>query len=249
MIGSLQSLDVSLFRFINSSLSNRFFDQLMPFMSDSPWLGCALISICLWLLFKGGARGRICVLMLVLALCLGNWLVCDTIKHAVGRLRPFNVLTGVHMRTGLGDPNFNPNRPTPITGYTGSFSMPSSHAANWFSAALVLFVYYRRSIWAMLPLAVLVGVSRVYNGVHYPSDVLVGAVVGIGYSVVVIFGFECLWQTVGARWFATWHARVPSLMRPSFTEVETSDQTEWLRFGYVLIAVCFVLRLAYIGGG
>lgn len=233
MIGWLQSLDVSLFRFINSSLSNRVFDQWMPFMSDSPWLACILISICVWLLFRGGARGRICVLMLVLALVLGNWLVVDSFKNAVGRLRPFVVLAGVHLRVGMGD----------------SFSMPSSHAANWFSATLVLFVYYRRSIWAMLPLALLVCVSRVYNGVHYPSDVLAGAIFGAGYSVAVIFGFDGLWQTIGARWFPNWHARLPSLLHPSFTGVESPDQTEWLRLGYVLIVFCFVLRLAYIGSG
>jgi len=233
MIGWLQSLDVSLFRFVNSSLSNGVFDQLMPFASDSPWLACILISICVWLLLKGGARGRICVLMLVLSLCLGNWLVCDTIKHAVGRLRPFKVLSGVHLRIGMGD----------------SFSMPSSHAANWFSATLVLLVYYRRSIWVMLPMAILVSFSRVYNGVHYPSDVIAGAALGVGYSVVIVFGFECLWQTFGARWFATWHARMPSLISPSFTEVEIPDEPEWLRFGYVVIVFCFVLRLIYIGSG
>jgi 4-amino-4-deoxy-L-arabinose transferase-like glycosyltransferase/membrane-associated phospholipid phosphatase len=233
MIGWLQSLDVSLFRFINSSLSNGFFDQLMPFMSDSPWLTWILILVCVWLLCKGGARGRICVLMVVLALCLGNWLVCDTIKHAVGRLRPFKVLSDVHLRIGMGN----------------SFSMPSSHAANWFSATTILFVYYRRTIWAMLPLALLVCVSRIYNGVHYPSDALAGAVLGVSYSLAVIFGFDRLWQTVGARWFPIWHARLPSLARPSFTEVKSPDDTEWLRLGYVLIVFCFVLRMVYIGSG
>ncbi|HUD48212.1 MAG TPA: glycosyltransferase family 39 protein [Candidatus Baltobacteraceae bacterium] len=233
MIGWLQSLDVSLFRFINSSLSNSFFDQLMPFMSDSPWLACIFILICMWLLFQGGARGRICVLMLVLALCFGNWMVVDTLKNVVGRLRPFRVLSGVHLRTGMGD----------------SFSMPSSHAANWFSATLILFIYYRRSIWAMLPLALLVCFSRVYTGVHYPSDALAGAILGAGYSVAVIFGFDALWQTIGARWFPAWHARLPSLLHPSFTGVKSPDQTEWLRLGYVFIAICLVLRLAYIHSG
>jgi membrane-associated phospholipid phosphatase len=233
MIGWLQSLDVSLFRFINSSLSNPLFDRLMPFVSDSPWFAAILIAICLWLLFCGGARGRICVLMLVLALCIGNWLIVDTIKHAVGRLRPFHDLPDVHLRIGMGD----------------SFSMPSSHAANWFSAALILFVYFRRSIWVMLPLAFLVSLSRIYNGVHYPSDSLVGATLGVGYSLGVIFGFDWLWQRIGPRWFPVWHARLPSLARPVFNEVKSSDETEWLRLGYVLVILSFLLGLAYIGSG
>jgi membrane-associated phospholipid phosphatase len=233
MIGWLQSLDVSLFRFINSSLSNGFFDRLMPFVSDSPWLACILIAICVCMLMRGGARGRVCVLMLLLALCLGNWLVCDTIKNLVGRPRPFKVLDGVHLRIGMG----------------GSFSMPSSHAANWFSVAVVMFVYYRRTIWVMLPMALVVSFSRVYNGVHYPSDALAGAILGIGYSAAVIFGFDRLWQIVGPRWFPIWRARLPSLSRPNYVPVETPDDAEWLRFGYSVIAICFVLRLAYIGFG
>ncbi|HEX4121695.1 MAG TPA: glycosyltransferase family 39 protein [Verrucomicrobiae bacterium] len=233
MIGWLQSLDVSLFRFINSSLSNPFFDKLMPFVSDSPWFACILIAISIWLMCGGGARGRICVLMLVAALCIGNWLIVDTLKHAVGRVRPFHVLDGVHLRIGMGD----------------SFSMPSSHSANWFSAALILFVYFRRSIWAMLPLAVLVAFSRIYNGVHYPSDTLAGAALGVSYSLGVIFGFDWLWQQIGPRWFPVWHARLPSLARPIFNDVKSTDETEWLRLGYVLIAVSLFLGLAYIGSG
>jgi membrane-associated phospholipid phosphatase len=233
MIGWLQSLDVSIFRFINSSLSNRFFDQLMPFMSDSPWLACGLILICLWMLIWGGARGRICVLMLVLSLWIGSAMICDSLKHAVGRLRPFRTLSDVHLRIGMGD----------------SFSMPSSHAVNWCAMSMVLFVYYRRSIWAMLPAALLACASRVYNGVHYPSDVLAGAVLGVACSAAVIFGFDAVWQAAGVRCFPAWHARLRSLVRPAFTASSAPDQAEWLRFGYVLIALCFVLRLAYIGSG
>ena len=89
MIGWLQSIDVSLFRFINVSLTNSFFDRLMPFLSDSPWFACLFLALAVFLVWKGGARGRVCVLMLALSLCLGNWLICDSIKNAVARLRPF----------------------------------------------------------------------------------------------------------------------------------------------------------------
>src|SRR5258707_481715 len=135
MTGWLQSIDVSLFRFINASLSNSFFDRLMPFVSDSPLFPCLFLTLAGFLILKGGARGRVCVLMLALALCLGNWLVCDSIKNGVARLRPFQTLSDAIVRVGKG----------------GSFSMPSSHAANWFGAAMVLLVYYRRSAWVMLP--------------------------------------------------------------------------------------------------
>ncbi len=78
---------------------------------------------------------------------------------------------------------------------------------------------------------------------------LAGAVLGAGYSLAVIVGFDWLWQSAGARWFPAWHARLPSLTRPRFNDVKLPDDTEWIRFGYVLIALSLVLGLLYIGSG
>ena len=236
MIGWLQSVDDWLFRWINLSWGNRFFDGLMPWVSTSPWLACLLVLLSLGLLVKGGARGRLCVLMLLLALCLGDWLVCDSIKHGVGRLRPFHAIADVKLRIGMGD----------------SFSMPSSHAANWFSATLILLVYYRRSIWCMLPLAALVSLSRIYNGVHYPSDVLAGALLGLGYSAAVMWGADALWQWIGPRWFPLWRQRMPSLLNPVAREVQgevapAPCHAQWMRLGYALIALILLAQLAYVG--
>jgi 4-amino-4-deoxy-L-arabinose transferase-like glycosyltransferase/membrane-associated phospholipid phosphatase len=236
MIGWLQSVDVWLFRLINISWSNPVFDWLMPFLSQSPWFACVLILIALALLVKGGARGRVCVLMLALALCLGNWLVIDSIKHAVGRLRPFHAIADAHLRIGMGD----------------SFSMPSSHSANAFSATLILLVYYRRSIWCMLPLASMVALSRIYNGVHYPSDVAAGAVLGAGYSAAIIWAADAVWQWIGPRWFPIWWEGMPSLLNPvtrPAKEQGTSavHEAQWLRLSYGLIALLLLLRLAYLG--
>jgi membrane-associated phospholipid phosphatase len=240
MIGWLQSFDVSLFRFINTSLSNSFFDKLMPFASDSPCFACLFLALAVFLVWKGGARGRICALMLVLSLCLGNWLLCESIKNAVGRPRPFLTLPDVILRVGKG----------------GSFSLPSSHAANWFSATMVLLVYYRRSVWAMLPLALLVCLSRIYNGVHYPGDVLAGAVLGAGYSAAVIWMFDTLWQFLGPRWFPLWKAQLPSLAQPVVVPARPAaagDQSvrdaQWLHLGWLLTAFLLLIRLAYLASG
>ena len=237
-MSALSSLDIRLFHLVNSTLSNGLFDWLMPWASNPPGLAPLLLLLALVALCKGGPRGRICVLMLALSLIVGNWWICDGMKHAVGRLRPFQALPNVHLRLGMG----------------GSFSMPSSHAANWFSATLVLLVYYRRTIWFMLPLALLVCYSRIYNGVHYPSDVLAGAVLGAGYSAAVIWGLESVWQWVGPRYFPIWHARLGSLahpvaVRPPAGTAANATDSHWLRLGYVLVAVFFVLRLAYLAGG
>jgi len=147
---SLQALDVGLFRFINLTLMNPFFDQVMPFLSGNAFFVPALIVAGILLVCKGRERGLFCLLLLILAVSLTDGLICRTIKHAVARPRPFLVLADVHC----------------LLGKTNSGSLPSSHAANWFGATMVMFIYYRRSLWFMLLAALLVSFSRVYNGVH-----------------------------------------------------------------------------------
>jgi hypothetical protein len=166
--------------------------------------------------------------------------VCNSIKNAVGRPRPFETLPGVFLHIGKGS----------------SPSMPSSHAANWFSLAIVLLVYYRRTIWFMLPMALLVSFSRVYNGVHYPSDVLAGAVLGAGYGAAVIWLFDDLWQYIGPRWFPLWKSTLPSLVRPVVVSdlpkddlEQTTRDAQWLRLGYFLIGILLLVRLGYLASG
>jgi membrane-associated phospholipid phosphatase len=239
MMAWLQSADVWLFRWINEGWSNSLFDKLMPQVGDPTWLYAAVLILAIAALWKGGARGRLCILMLVLSVCLGNWLVCDTIKNGVGRLRPYYTLSDVIRRIGKG----------------GSYSMPSSHAANWFSATIVLLVYYRRTVWAMLLMSIIVCLSRVYNGVHYPSDVLAGALLGAGYSIAIIWLADALWQSVGPRWFPVWRKRLPSLIRPveqpvpAEPGIEDEKQLEWLHLGYILTVFLLALRLVFLAAG
>lgn len=214
----------------------------MPFFSGNRFFPPLVLLISIFLIWKGGARGRICVLMLILVVALGDPLVCNTIKHAIHRPRPFLTLPDVHVPDGVGR--------------TDSGSMPSAHAANWFAAAMVAFIYYRRSWRFMLPLALLVSFSRVYNGVHYPSDVLAGAILGSGYGACLVWTLDRLWQCAGRRWFPLWQRRLPSLMNPVFVPAPQNEITDpkltdqhWVRLAYLLIFVLFFGNLAFIKSG
>jgi membrane-associated phospholipid phosphatase len=264
----LQTLDTELFRFINLGLRNPVGDVVMPFVSGNVFFPPVLLITGALVVWKYRARGVVCVLMLVLILPLGDGLICNTLKHTVGRPRPFVGLQDVHRPGHHPDPARLPSyamRPGENSGMMsdarGDYSsMPSSHAANWFAAAMILFIYFRRSAWFMLPAASLVGFSRIYNGVHYPSDVLAGAILGAGYAAASVWTLASLWQWAGQKWFPLWWRKFPSLLSPAVRA--SDDQAEespapsgsphstldqhWLRLGYLLLALLLLARLAYI---
>jgi 4-amino-4-deoxy-L-arabinose transferase-like glycosyltransferase/membrane-associated phospholipid phosphatase len=243
----LQSLDVTLFHLVNPALSSAWLDVLMPFCSGNRYFAPVLVLACAGMAIWGGARGRLCVVFLLLAVALGDTLVCNTIKQLFSRPRPFLALSDVHVPAGIGR--------------TPSGSMPSSHAANWFAGAMVAFIYYRRSVWFMVPLAALVSLSRIYNGVHYPSDVLVGAILGAGYAAGGVWTLDAIWQWAGQRWFPIWHTKLPSLMNPvpgippaADVEAMPADEqrlrdTQWIALGYALIGLHLVVKLIYLASG
>jgi len=256
----LQSMDVDLFRTMNLNWANPFLDRIMPFFSGNDLFVPVVVLLGLMLIWKGGTRGRLCVLMLVLVVAIGDGFICNTLKHVVGRERPCIALPDARC----------------LEGKSGSGSFPSAHAANWFSATLVALIYYRRSFWFMLPLAGLVGFSRIYIGVHYPGDVLGGAIIGAGYAAAIVWSLDAFWGKAGRRWFPLWWARMPCLMSPparaaaeeeeeatglselprtkgiapaGFTSPHVTLDAHWVRLGYILIAVLLVARLAYIASG
>ena len=234
----LLSLDTALFHFINGTLSNPFFDWLMPVLSGRgvPWLIAVIIAVP-GVIFWGSARLRICSLLMLLVVALGDPLVIGTIRNAIGRHRPCIGLNDVIDRLGC----------------TGSGSMPSAHAANTFAVAIIAFLFYRRSGWVLFPLAASVAFSRVYCGVHYPSDVTVGAVLGAGYAIVFVILMQSLWSLVGRRMFPGWHAQLPYLLYPEKGSGSPPSpvvgNAQWLRLGYIVIFAALIGRWIYIGSG
>ncbi len=237
----LQSLDVALFRFVNQTLSNPLLDSVMPIFNANPFFFPGLVLLGGWLLWKGGARGRLFVFSLLVILTLGDMVLINTIKHAVARPRPYNAITDAYLRLGGG-----------ISG-----SMPSSHTSSWFAATLVTFVYYRRTAWFLLPLAATIGFSRIYLGVHYPGDVLAGAVLGAGYAAAGLWAGNAFWQRFGREWFPDWWQRLPSLLTPALQPAVARDlatarvrfDQHLLRLGYLVIAALLLARLLYLASG
>ena len=250
----LQSFDAALFHFINSTLANPFFDWLMPILSGNgiSWLLALFIGVPAVLIW-GSARLRICALLMVLVVTLGDPLVIGSIKESVSRYRPFVTQPDARLfgQTGKGyvAPLHDGTRPPKANHH----SMPSAHSANWFGMATIAFLFFRRSAWVMFPMAASVAFSRIYNGVHYPTDVMVGGILGAGYAIAMVVTAQGIWNFIAKRIFPAWHAQLPNLLKPeSAFKLEIGNQkseTEWLRLGYGVILLALIGRWVYLASG
>lgn len=85
---------------------------------------------------------------------------------------------------------------TPLIGHNLSASFPSGHAAFFFALAAVVFLFNKKAGWWFLAGSLLISLARIFTGVHYPLDILAGAVVGTfsGWLVVKIY-----WRVVKGR--------------------------------------------------
>jgi undecaprenyl-diphosphatase len=176
VLDALADLDRELFLVLNQGVRNWLFDQVLPFLTDinrKP-IGIVILAI-LWLLLltKAGRPGRIAALLLIPTIALSDQLNSSFLKFLIERPRPCNELANVHLLVGCGS----------------GYSFPSSHAVNNFAAALVLSYFLPRWTWAFFCYASVIAFSRIYVGVHYPFDVLAGALIGlvIGFIVIVAF--------------------------------------------------------------
>lgn len=198
MIEFLYSLDVAVLRFINGTLANPAGDLLWPLITDYDKLlpvRIVLVGVWLWLVFRGGARGRTTACMLIPLLFLSDALSSSVIKELISRPRPCHDIGGVPAVQGL----------HMLVDCGPGKSFPSSHAVNNFAVATMFSFYYPRWRGWFFAFAALVALSRPAVGVHYPSDILGGALVGVVLALAVI----ALWTPIQRRFAPVWGVDTP----------------------------------------
>ncbi|WP_085875402.1 phosphatase PAP2 family protein [Peptoniphilus vaginalis] len=127
--------------------------------------GGAIWLFTVYILFYLGFR--IESINVILALIF-NGIVCNLLlKNILKRKRP-SWITKVELL--IKDPT--------------DFSFPSGHASSSFAAALTIYFYFRGMGIFFLVIATLIAFSRIYHFVHYPSDVIIGAIIGIIIALV-----------------------------------------------------------------
>jgi undecaprenyl-diphosphatase len=170
------SLDARAFRLLNRSIANPVFDAVMPVVTDfSKWRIVLLLVWCALVMF-GKAKGRWAALMLVPIIAASDQLSSHVVKPILERVRPCDALGGVHL--WYGPEGWITTAREIARSYKASYSFPSSHAANITASMLFLGLVYRRWLVPLLMIAALVSFSRIYIGVHWPSDVAAGIAIG-----------------------------------------------------------------------
>lgn len=164
----VSSIDASLFHWVIAHRSS-LLNQTMVILSHGGALVWAVSAVLLGLVFRGRRPG---IFQAALAIGLAALLADFAAKPVIARHRPFVSYTGFELTA-------NPQR-------SGSF--PSTHAAGAFAGAFALsrvFPELRGVLWIA---ASLVAFARVYVGVHYPLDVIGGAVIGLAAAAFAMGG-------------------------------------------------------------
>jgi membrane-associated phospholipid phosphatase len=167
--------DHDLFTKINSKWTNPFFDSLMPFLRNSAvWIPLYFFLL-VFVILNFRTKGYWWIVFFLITVALTDMTGNYVFKYGFDRIRPCNNPdVQSHLRLLVGCP--------------GGFSFTSNHAANHFGMATFLFITFRHFFnnWMFLAFlwAASIGYAQVYVGVHYPSDIAGGMLLGIIYGTI-----------------------------------------------------------------
>jgi len=175
MLSTLNQWDQELFLLLNS-WHHEALDPLMAFVSEK-WVWIPLYAVLLYLIFRRlGWKGTLWTLLsIAILITLSDQFASGFLKPTVARFRPCRT-------ESLGDLVHIVNNHC-----GGKYGFASSHAANFFALATFMSRFLQNRSWtvALFGAAVLTAYSRIYLGVHYPGDILVGALIGLSFGSLI----------------------------------------------------------------
>ena len=166
----LDAWDKKLFILLNSKWTNPFFDTVLPYFRDSVFWAPLYLFLLVFIAINYGRKGWWWSLAFVCTIAIADMVSSRIFKQGFERLRPCQ------------DPFFFDQVRLLLKSCSGSFSFTSSHAANHFGMAtfvsITFYPTFKRYIYLTYLWAFFISYAQVYVGVHYPLDVLGGAVIG-----------------------------------------------------------------------
>lgn len=189
MLERLLHFDTQFFRLINDKWHNSFFDWLMPFMRTPSFWTPLYIFLLLFIAFNNKKNTGWLILFAVITAALTDQVSSTLIKHNIHRVRPCAEEAIALWRRVL------------VT-CGGNSSFTSSHAANHFGLAVFLYLtvkdLFGKYIFLLFIWAALICYAQVYVGVHYPFDVICGAIVGSIVAYIVAYAYKKAILRIGA---------------------------------------------------
>jgi len=191
---AVQTWDVWWFSLVNQDMTHAVLDPIMVAISD--WLPLVPVLLAAaWVAWRGGA-GRWAVLGgLVLLFVFTDFLTSQLWRPLLERPSPFAVVDGARH---FADGSWQTATAHYLARHAGSFGLPSCHAANSMGPAVYLSLFHPRLAWPLFATAGLAGLSRIYLGVHFPGDILVGYIWG------GLVGWALAWLVRSALAFSAW---------------------------------------------
>jgi undecaprenyl-diphosphatase len=177
MLDTFMAWDEHMFRLVNESWVTPTLDQVMPFVTDARNYVILFVVTAIILVVVGRLHGLHLLVLTVVSIVVADALGNHVLKLFFQRSRPCAALEGVRL----------------LIGCTSSASFPSNHAINASVLATLVTLSIPRLWLPAMALALLVGYSRIYVGVHYPLDVLVGSGLGIVVALVLSTVLNLLW--------------------------------------------------------
>ena len=179
MIETLEKLDQQLFLFLNG-IHSPFWDTIMYWISDKYfWFPFYAVLIGI-IIYKERKKSIPILIAIAVLITLADQLSVHLFKEVFERFRPCRPESPIHEMVHLVNNHCG-----------GQYGFISSHATNSFAAATflagILGKYFRGFTTFILVWAAVVSYSRIYLGVHYPGDVLGGAVFGIILGIFILF--------------------------------------------------------------
>jgi len=186
----LLQIDLSILYFFNVTLSTTWLDSVMIFLTNlQHWMPVYLLSFA-FMIWKFKWRGVRMVIACLLLIGTADLFTNKIIKEVVARPRPCSFIN---------DPSGAYSWLKTPDGARLGYSFPSSHAVNNFAGVvffLLLFPKNRKLLWLFVPVTI-IALTRPYLGLHYPSDVLGGMLIG----AVMGWGFSALYKIVERKYF------------------------------------------------
>ena len=212
-------MDKTLLLIINREWTNPFMDRLMAtFTSSDVWLPLLILGG-LILLWRGNFQVRSFLLVTLMTIGFTDGVFNQFMKPLINRPRPSQALAEVR------EVNLEKTKPAllgvwrpvqvslskPPEGAVNGRSFPSGHAMNNTVIATMAILFFGRLGALYIIPAGIVSYSRIYCGSHWPSDVIVSIVLGIGFSLILASIANMVYQRLTSKWFPKFYRLHPSL--------------------------------------